>query len=49
VSMESLEIKINRSDLQNRVGSIVSDPSFSALSQRAKAMRARRRSHGESA
>lgn len=49
VSMESLEIKINRSDLQTRVGSIVSDPSFTALSQRAQAMRARRRRYGESA
>lgn len=50
VSMDSLEIKINRTDLHSQVGSIVSDPSFSALSERAKAMRERRRlRHGHSA
>jgi sigma-B regulation protein RsbU (phosphoserine phosphatase) len=49
VSMESLEIKIDHSDLQNHVGAIVSDPSFLALSQRAKAMRARRLHRGEPA
>lgn len=41
-TMKGLEIQINRQALNVQVGSIVSDPSFSALSERARAMRERR-------
>jgi sigma-B regulation protein RsbU (phosphoserine phosphatase) len=45
-TMASLEIKINRAAVQTQVGSIVADPSFNLLSQRAKAMRERRQRRG---
>lgn len=46
MTMQGLEIKINRKALQVQVGSIVSDPSFSTLSERARAMRERRQRRG---
>lgn len=46
ITMQGLEIKINRQALKVQVGSIVSDPSFSALSERARAMRERRQRRG---
>ena len=45
-TMASLEIKISRDAVQTQVGSIVADPSFNLLSQRAKAMRERRQRRG---
>ena len=45
-TMKGLEIQINRQALKVQVGSIVSDPSFSALSERARAMRERRQRRG---
>lgn len=45
-TMKGLEIQINRQALKVQVGSIVSDPSFSALSERARAMRERRHRRG---
>lgn len=45
-TMKGLEIQINRQALNVQVGSIVSDPSFSALSERARAMRERRQQRG---
>ncbi|MCP9849922.1 response regulator [Cyanobium sp. Morenito 9A2] len=44
-TIEELEIQINRQVLSRQVGSILADPSFSALNERARAMRERRR-HG---
>ena len=46
LTMQDLEIKINRTAVKAQVGSIVSDPSFSALSERARAMRERRQRRG---
>ncbi len=46
VTLQELEIKINRQALTTQVSSIVSDPAFSALSERARAMRSRRRPQG---
>jgi sigma-B regulation protein RsbU (phosphoserine phosphatase) len=43
-TIKELEIKINTSALQHQVGSIVADPSFSSLAERARAMRQRRSS-----
>lgn len=43
-TIQDLEIKINRTAVATQVTTIVADPTFSALSERAKAMRARRRS-----
>jgi hypothetical protein len=45
-TMKGLEIQINPQALKVQVGSIVSDPSFSALSERARAMRQRRQERG---
>ena len=47
-TMQGLEIQINRQALNVQVGSIVSDPSFSSLSERARAMRERRQRNGGS-
>jgi len=41
-SIQELEIKISRQAVTTQVGSIVADPSFSSLAERARAMRARR-------
>jgi sigma-B regulation protein RsbU (phosphoserine phosphatase) len=41
-TIQELEIKISRQALSTQVGSIVTDPSFSTLAERARAMRARR-------
>lgn len=41
-TIQELEIKISRQALSTQVGSIVADPSFSTLAERARAMRARR-------
>jgi DNA-binding response OmpR family regulator len=41
-TISDLKIQINRQALTNQVKSIVTDPTFSALSERARAMRARR-------
>lgn len=46
MTMQGLEIKINRHVLKAQVGTIVSDPSFSTLSERAQAMRQRRQRRG---
>jgi sigma-B regulation protein RsbU (phosphoserine phosphatase) len=43
-TIKELEIKINTSALQHQVGSIVTDPAFSSLAERARAMRQRRSS-----
>lgn len=42
-TIDNLEIKINRMALRSQVSTIVADPAFSTLSDRARAMRARRR------
>ena len=41
-TIQELEIKISRQAISTHVGSIVADPSFSSLTERARAMRARR-------
>jgi len=41
-TIKELEIKINAAALQGQVGSILGDPSFSSLAERARAMRQRR-------
>ncbi len=41
-TIKELEIKINPAAVQGQVGSILGDPSFSALAERARAMRRRR-------
>jgi DNA-binding response OmpR family regulator len=41
-TIQDLEIQINRKAVTNHVKTIVADPSFSALNERARAMRARR-------
>jgi len=45
-TIQELKIQINRQALSTQVKTIVTDPAFAALSERAKAMRSRRRSHG---
>lgn len=45
-TISDLEIQINRQALTSQVKTIVTDPTFSALSERAKAMRARRQGQG---
>lgn len=45
-TIQDLEIKINRKVVTTQVTTIVADPSFTTLSERARAMRARRRSGG---
>lgn len=45
-TISDLEIQINRQALTSQVKTIVADPTFSALSERAKAMRARRQGQG---
>jgi sigma-B regulation protein RsbU (phosphoserine phosphatase) len=45
-TIQDLEIKINRKAVTTHVTTIVADPSFTSLSERARAMRARRRSGG---
>ncbi|MEB3235989.1 MAG: response regulator [Cyanobacteriota bacterium] len=47
-TLSELKIEINRNHLGAHVSTIVADPSFSSLSERARAMRARRQSRGES-
>ena len=42
-TIQDLEIKINRKAVSSQVTTIVADPSFSSLSERARAMRERRR------
>ena len=44
-TIKELEIKINTSALQHQVGSIVADPGFQSLAERARAMRQRRADH----
>jgi DNA-binding response OmpR family regulator len=41
-TIQDLEIQINRKSLSSQVKTIVTDPTFSAFTERAKAMRARR-------
>jgi sigma-B regulation protein RsbU (phosphoserine phosphatase) len=48
-TIQELEIKISRQALSTQVGSIVADPSFSTLAERARAMRARRDGLGSGA
>jgi hypothetical protein len=48
-TIQELEIKISRQALSRQVGSIVTDPSFSTLAERARAMRARRDGRGAAA
>lgn len=48
-TIQELEIKISRQALSRQVGSIVTDPSFSILAERARAMRARRDGRGAAA
>jgi sigma-B regulation protein RsbU (phosphoserine phosphatase) len=45
-TISDLKIQINRQALSSQVKTIVTDPAFSALSERAKAMRARRHGQG---
>jgi DNA-binding response OmpR family regulator len=45
-TIQDLEIKINRKVVTTQVKSILEDPSFDALTERARAMRARRRDSG---
>ncbi|MEN9860949.1 MAG: hypothetical protein RLZZ515_1431 [Cyanobacteriota bacterium] len=45
-TISDLKIQINRQALTSQVKTIVMDPAFSALSERAKAMRARRQGQG---
>ena len=45
-TISDLKIQINRQALTSQVKTIVTDPAFSALSERAKAMRARRQGQG---
>jgi sigma-B regulation protein RsbU (phosphoserine phosphatase) len=42
-TIQDLEIQINRKSLSSQVKTIVTDPTFSAFTERARAMRARRR------
>jgi sigma-B regulation protein RsbU (phosphoserine phosphatase) len=48
-TIQELEIKISRQALSRQVGSIVTDPSFFTLAERARAMRARRYDRGAAA
>jgi hypothetical protein len=41
-TIQDLEIQINRKSLSSQVKTIVTDPTFSAFTERARAMRARR-------
>lgn len=45
-TIQDLEIKINRQALSSQVTTIVADPTFTTLTERARAMRARRRQAG---
>ena len=45
-TISELQIQINHQALKSQVTTIVTDPAFSALSERAKAMRARRQGRG---
>lgn len=48
-TLQDVQIKINRTKVSAQVRTIISNPQFSSLNDRAKAMRARRRQHQQQA
>ena len=48
-TLHDVQIKINRTKVSAQVRTIISNPQFSALNDRAKAMRARRKQHDQQA